>query len=79
LSGVAGTKVLLGTNSLTFGTGANTVFAGQFDGAGDILKQGAGTMTLSGDSSAFTGDTRVTNGALKITGRLGGDAGHIEG
>lgn len=79
LSGVAGTEVLLGANSLTFGTGANTVFAGQFDGAGDIIKQGAGTMTLSGDSSAFTGDTRVTNGALKITGRLGGDAGHIEG
>ncbi len=79
LSGVAGTKVLLGANSLTFGTAANTVFAGQFDGAGDIIKQGAGTMTLSGDSSAFTGDTRVTNGALKITGRLGGDAGHIEG
>ncbi len=79
LSGVAGTEVLLGANSLTFGNGANTVFAGQFDGAGDIIKQGVGTMTLSGDSSAFTGDTRVTNGALKITGRLGGDAGHIEG
>lgn len=79
LSGVAGTTVNLGANDLTFGTSANTVFAGQFDGSGSHTKQGAGTVELGGDSSAFTGDLLVNNGALKITGRLGGEAGAIEG
>jgi len=79
LSGVAGNRVTLGSNALTFGTAADTVFAGQFDGDGSIIKTGAGTTQLSRDSSAYTGNVEVAKGSLKITGKLGGYAGRIEG
>ena len=41
-------------------------------GSGVVNKQGAGAMTLGGDSSGFTGSTQVQAGKLLVDGVLGG-------
>ncbi|HYM71719.1 MAG TPA: autotransporter domain-containing protein, partial [Stellaceae bacterium] len=65
LSGIGGT-VAIGTNSLTFGTGNATSFGGTFTGSGGLDKTGAGTFTLTGDSSGFTGTTTIGAGTLAV-------------
>lgn len=47
-------------------------YAGQFSGSG-TLRQGRHFLTLTGDSSAFTGTTVVNGGMLEVAGALGGD------
>ncbi|WP_312318458.1 autotransporter domain-containing protein [Stenotrophomonas sp.] len=47
-------------------------YAGQISGSG-FLRQGRHSLTLSGDSSAFTGTTVINGGQLNVTGSLGGD------
>jgi len=47
-------------------------YAGRFSGNGQ-LQQGRHFLTLTGDSSAFTGTTVVDGGMLEVTGALGGD------
>jgi outer membrane autotransporter protein len=54
--------------------GHDVTLSGAISGAGALAKQGAGVMTLSGDSSAFSGLTHVSGGVLEVTGTLGGDA-----
>jgi fibronectin-binding autotransporter adhesin len=71
LSGVAGTTITLGANTLTFGTATNQVFAGSIGGAGGIVKQGAGRQTLSGTGS-HGGTTTVSAGELRVDGALTG-------
>jgi fibronectin-binding autotransporter adhesin len=66
LTGVSGTIVNLGANTLTFGTADRTRFAGAFTGTGGLVKQGSGTFTLTGDSSGFAGNTVVEDGSLAI-------------
>ncbi|MHC9011535.1 autotransporter domain-containing protein [Stenotrophomonas rhizophila] len=58
----------------TFETDTTRVlqYAGQFSGSG-TLRQGRHFLTLTGDSSAFTGTTVVNGGMLEVTGALGGD------
>jgi T5SS/PEP-CTERM-associated repeat protein/autotransporter-associated beta strand protein len=46
-------------------------YAGQFSGGG-TLRQGRHFLTLTGDSSAFTGNTVVDGGMLAVEGALGG-------
>ncbi|MCX5514797.1 hypothetical protein C3941_10590 [Kaistia algarum] len=76
LSGVAGSKVKLGSNGLAAGTANDTTFAGAFDGSGTLTKQGTGTLLLTGDSSGFAGATTVAAGTLRVgdgtSGALGG-------
>ncbi len=65
LTGVSGTSVTLGTNTLTFGTATTPVtFAGNISGSGGITKQGTGTAILSGTNS-FAGAT-INVGTLQI-------------
>jgi len=67
LSGVSGSAVTLGANTLTLGTSNSTTFAGNISGAGGTLvKRGAGTLTLSGTNS-YTGGTIITAGTLTGT------------
>lgn len=47
-------------------------FSGVISGAGIIQQNGTGSLTLSGDSSAFSGSASVTAGALLVNGSLGG-------
>ncbi|MBT1153973.1 autotransporter domain-containing protein [Aminobacter anthyllidis] len=47
-------------------------YAGQLSGSGDLTKTGAGAVTLTGDSAAFSGPTQVMAGTLAVDGKLGG-------
>ena len=71
LAGVAGTSVLLGSKSLTVGTANSTTFAGVIadggmDGGrgGALVKQGSGTLILTG-ANTYTGGTTVLGGTLQ--------------
>lgn len=78
LSGTGGTVALGGANLLVSQNG-DSHFGGALDGAGTFALSGAGRMTLTGDSSAFSGATTVGSGSQLIVGtaaggRLGGSA-----
>ncbi len=65
LEGVAGSKVVLGGNTLTFGDAGNHLFAGSIEGSGGIIKKGTGQETFTGVST-FTGDTLIHEGTLVV-------------
>ncbi|SAI05168.1 autotransporter [Bordetella ansorpii] len=67
LSGVSGTTVTLGANTLTFGDADNHTFGGWISGSGGIVKQGSGTETLTGALTYF-GGTTINEGTLAIGG-----------
>ena len=58
--------------TLAFNRSDNVVFDGKISGAGNINQIGSGATDLTGDSSAFTGATTVSNGTLAVDGALGG-------
>ncbi|WP_143684888.1 autotransporter outer membrane beta-barrel domain-containing protein, partial [Variovorax sp. KK3] len=57
-------NVLLGESTLTIAE-ADGEFSGALSGSGNLVKRGAGTFLLSGDSS-YTGGTSVKGGTLAI-------------
>lgn len=61
----AGTTAL-GAGALTCGDAGNAVFSGSFTGSGELNKVGAGVLTLSGHSGAFTGAINVNEGTLNV-------------
>ncbi|ATA56775.1 hypothetical protein CKY39_28815 [Variovorax boronicumulans] len=72
--------VAVGAGTLT--TGGNdrsTQFAGRFSGSGGLVKAGAGSFELTGDSGAFTGRTSVAQGMLSVNGTLGGTMAVLSG
>lgn len=77
LSGITGTSVVLGGKTLTIGDASNSAssFAGVIGGTGGIVKAGAGTLTLSGNST-YTGTTAVNAGTLTLSGSLGTTGTH---
>ncbi len=71
--GASGGNVVLGANTLTFGNASNTTFAGAISGVGgSLVKQGAGTVTLTG-SNSYTGSTTISEGALIFNGSTPGN------
>jgi fibronectin-binding autotransporter adhesin len=61
-------SIFLGDKALTFGTVNDTAFSGPISGnGGGLVKQGAGTFTLSGANS-YTGTTDVLAGTLLVNG-----------
>lgn len=66
-------NVKVGTDgTLAFDRSDDVTFAGSISGAGTVQKLGTNTLTLTGDSSAFTGTTSVAGGVLNLAGSLGG-------
>jgi autotransporter-associated beta strand protein len=49
------------------GATANLTFAGNLSGAGTLLKQAGGTLTLSGTANTATGGTTVGNGTIVVS------------
>ena len=56
--------------TLEFAQASNGSYAGRLVGAGLFEKSGIGILSLTGDSSSFTGATRVLTGALAVNGLL---------
>lgn len=63
---------VINNGSLAFDRATDSVFGGTFAGIGSVFKQGAGTLSVTGDSSAYIGLTLVSAGGLQIDGKLGG-------
>ncbi|TBR29594.1 MAG: autotransporter domain-containing protein [Reyranella sp.] len=78
LIGLAGTTVNLGANTLALGTASLSNFGGVIQGSGGLLKQGSGTLTLSGQNT-YSGGTTVNAGTLSISsdGNLGNTGGML--
>ncbi|MBP0711702.1 autotransporter domain-containing protein [Burkholderia sola] len=66
LSGVAGSRVVLGGSALTLSDDSSQTFGGSLVGTGGLVKQGAGMLTLNGVSNAFSGTTTVAGGTLAV-------------
>lgn len=48
-------------------------YAGSLSGAGNLTKQGAGRLQMTGNSGTFIGNATVTTGNLNVNGILGGN------
>ena len=58
--------------ALVFDQNDNGIFAGNMAGTGSLMKQGTGSINMTGDFSQFTGSTTVNGGMLAVNGFLGG-------
>ncbi len=67
---IAGDIVNHGT--LAFDRSDTLVYSGKISGAGNVKQIGSGTTDLTGNSSAFSGTTAISNGTLSVDGSLGG-------
>ena len=85
--GLSGTgTVALGGKSLSLQGASSSTFAGTLTGTGDFRKESKGTLTLTGDSSSFTGSTMAKAGTLVVStvggttsGVLGGEVSVLSG
>lgn len=68
---VGGVSIASGANFVIDRADAST-FAGVLGGSGGFSKRGTGTLTLSGNSSGFSGTATVQAGVLNLSGALGG-------
>jgi autotransporter-associated beta strand protein len=67
LVGDANTRIELGRGTVTLNQNAATTYQGKITGVGNLVKQGANTLTLSG-LNAYYGATVVKQGTLALTG-----------
>ncbi|MGO4625028.1 autotransporter-associated beta strand repeat-containing protein [Ensifer sp. 2TAB8] len=74
-----GDAALASGASLTFDQAVNASYGGVISGSGSFAKAGAGFLTLTGNSSAFSGVTTVENGTLAVNGLLGGTVDVLAG
>lgn len=71
VAGLSGApRVEITTGTLTVNAGVNSTHTGIVSGAGSLLKQGAGTLTLAGGNT-FSGPTVISAGTLATTGAAG--------
>ncbi|ONS97014.1 autotransporter outer membrane beta-barrel domain-containing protein, partial [Burkholderia cenocepacia] len=70
LSGVGGTNVNLGANTLTLNGSGNNTFGGTIGGTGGVTLAGTGTQTLTG-ANTYTGGTTIHGGSTLALGAGG--------
>jgi autotransporter-associated beta strand protein len=72
-----GGNVQLGSGTLTVaGVNASpTDFSGKITGSGSLVKNGSGTLILSGSTNDYAGNTAVGDGTLTVTGKLTATSG----
>ncbi|MBD8880802.1 autotransporter-associated beta strand repeat-containing protein [Rhodanobacter sp. 7MK24] len=58
----------IGTPVVDFNQAAAGSFAGSVSGTGQVIKDGAGPLTLSGDLSTFSGAFTINQGSVLLTG-----------
>ena len=77
------TSAITNNSALQFNDGEAFSYGGVLSGTGSLTQNGAGVVTLSGNSNAFAGATTVNAGTLAINGTLGGtvtvNSGTVEG
>ena len=79
IGGLSGAGELVLERRLDVGIdGADREFSGASRGAGGLSKSGGGRLLLSGDNS-YAGETVVSAGTLRVTGKLGGANARIDG
>lgn len=64
--------------SFTFRNPAGETYSGAVSGAGEIVKNGSGQITFSGNSSSFSGKVSVNAGTLGLTSGAGLGSGTID-
>lgn len=64
--GNSGGNVSLGSGNLTFGTAADTSYAGVVAGTGKLIKQGTGSFTYTGVGT-YTGGTDINAGSIALS------------
>ncbi|WP_368564705.1 autotransporter-associated beta strand repeat-containing protein [Pseudoxanthomonas sp. UTMC 1351] len=64
--GTAGGNIALGTGTLTIRDGLSQTYAGAINGAGNLIKNGAGGQFLSGCNSSYSGTTTINAGVLAV-------------
>ena len=69
LEGDEGANVVIGDSQLTVDQAGNTAFGGNISGNGSLVKEGGGTLNLTGNSS-YTGPTSVNGGTLAVNGSI---------
>ncbi|AWM41402.1 Extracellular serine protease precursor [Gemmata obscuriglobus] len=67
LTGAGTLDLGAGGNLATGVSNGNDTFAGPITGSGTLTKVGAGTLTLTGNSPAYTGSSVVAGGTLLVT------------
>lgn len=58
--------------TLTFDQQQDAVYNGSLSGTGTLQKDGQGRLRLTGANDGFTGDVRVSDGSLTVSGAFGG-------
>ncbi len=57
-------RVVLGSGTLSLGNSDSKCFSGSISGVGGITKEGCGTLTLSGNTNSYRGDTTLNKGCI---------------
>ena len=65
LTGVTGTSIVLGANSLTINESSSTTFAGAISGSGGLTLTGGSTLILTAAQN-YSGTTTITSGTLSL-------------
>jgi outer membrane autotransporter protein len=71
-SGQLGSGAIVNNATLVFNRSDDFTVANTLSGAGTLRKLGAGTLSYTGNGSAYTGITNVNAGTLAVNGSLGG-------
>jgi autotransporter-associated beta strand protein len=72
---IKGAVTLANNATVTFAGTADATVAGAITGDGNVIKTGAGLLTLANAANDYAGDTTIVTGTL--AGRIGGGALHV--